>query len=256
MKKIFITGSRSGIIKNVYDKLGNDYFIYATVHTLKEKERLEEIYKERENIQILKLDLTKKNDILSVKDLDIDILILNAAYGYSSPIFNMDINKLRELYEVNVFGNFLLLQNVLNNMIKKNSGKIIFISSIIALAPLEFLSGYASSKSAIITFALCLKKELKLMHKSIKIKVIEPGIFKTGFNESMLLSNNLDGYSKREKEKIKLKEYFIFNFLGKKNLEGISKTIIKAINSNSNRFVYSYPKFEKIFAKIYQTFKY
>lgn len=257
MKKIFITGSRSGIIKNVYDKLSCDeYFIYASVHTLKEKERLQEIYKERKNIQILKLDLTNKNDILSVKNLDIDILILNAAYGFSSPIFNMDMSKLREIYEVNIFGNVLLLQNILNNMITKNNGKIILISSIIGLAPIEFLSGYASSKSAILTIGLCLKKELKLMNKNIKVKIVEPGVFKTGFNEMMLTSNDLDGYSNREKRKIKLKEFFIFDFLAKKNLEGISKTIIKAINSNSNRLVYSYPKFEKIYAKIYQVFKY
>lgn len=256
MERILITGASSGIIKKVIEKLNDTYYIYTAVHTSSEEKRLKEIYKTKENINVFKLDIENDSDIEKINNLDIDILVLNAAYGFSSPLYNSPISKIKKTYNTNIIGNIKLIQKILPTMIKKNKGKIIFISSIAGIMPIEFLSIYSSSKAAIITLALSLNKELKLMNKNIKVKIIEPGIYKTGFNEYMHLTNNLEGYASIQKKKIKLKEFFLFNLLGKDNLNDIAKTIIKAINSNSNRIVYSKPKSEKLLAKLYQLFKY
>ena len=79
MKKILITGARSGIINKVIDKIENDYFIYVTVHTDSQLKAIKEKYKNNKNIKCLKLDITNKRDITKIKNLDIDIFLINAA---------------------------------------------------------------------------------------------------------------------------------------------------------------------------------
>lgn len=119
MEKILYTGTTSGTAKEVIKKIKNKYFIYVGVHTKKQLEIQKEKYKNEPYIQVIKLDLLNNNDINKIKKLDIDILICNAAVGYGGSITEIDINKLRENFEVNVFKNFELIQIVLKKMIKK-----------------------------------------------------------------------------------------------------------------------------------------
>ena len=60
MKKILITGARSGIISEVIDRIKNKYYIYVTVKNDKQLEIVKEKYKNFNNIECLKLDVTDK----------------------------------------------------------------------------------------------------------------------------------------------------------------------------------------------------
>ena len=258
MKKILFTGARSGIAAAVIAKLlQKDYFIYVTTHTKQEEKSCKEKYKNYDNISCFKLDITNHKDKEKLKNLDVDILVSNAATGYGGSIIEMPINTIRKNYEVNVFSNFEVIQIVLKNMIKKRNGKIIIIASLAGIIPIEFLGSYCSTKASVIMLAKVLKKELKLLNTNIKIKVIEPGIYKTGFNEVMLdnkdLSNSL--YFKDKISAIQFKEYIMFDLMNKKKLDSITKQIIKSIQSNNNKFTYSSPISQKLFSKIYQIFK-
>ena len=257
MKKILFTGARSGIAKNVIEKIINsDYYIYITVHTFEEERRVKEEYKKYKNIECFKLDITLDNDRKKLNDLNIDILVLNAAVGYGGSLIEIPIQKIKDNFEVNVFSNIELTQIVLKKMIKKREGKIIFISSIASVIPIEFIGSYCSSKSSFTMIAKVLKKELDLLNTNIKIKLILPGIYKTGFNEFMLNDKDLSkSLFKNKKEDIEFKEYILFNLLSKKDLNSISKKIVSAINSDNNKFVYSAPLSQKIFSKLYQTLK-
>ena len=110
MKKILITGAYSGIMRELIKKIKSKYFIYVTVHTENELKNIKEYYKMEKNIECLKLDIKNDLDIEKINKLDIDIFISNAAVGYGGSIINMDINKIKENYEVNVFRNFYLIQ--------------------------------------------------------------------------------------------------------------------------------------------------
>ena len=183
---ILITGARSGIASKVIEKIKyDDYTIYVTVKDNLQLKRVKEKYKDNKNIICLKLDMSNTNDIESVSKLDIDILISNAAIGYGGSISEIDINKLKENYEVNVFGNFKLVQVVLKNITEKNKGKIIIISSLAGIVPINFLGSYCSTKASISMLTRCLKNELDLINKNIKISLILPGMYHTGFNQVM-----------------------------------------------------------------------
>ena len=258
MKKILYTGAASGIAKEVIKKIKHKYYIYVGTHNKKQLELVKQKYKNEKNIQVIKLDITDKNDIEKIKKLDIDILICNAAIGYGGSISEIDMKKVRNNFEVNVFANFELVQIVLKKMIKKDSGKIIMMSSLSGIMPIKFLGVYSATKASINKLTETLKKEIKLLTKNIKILLIEPGMYKTGFNQVML-ENKYDwmekeSYFKKELELIRKKENYFWNLFERKKLESIVKQIVKSVETN-NKFKYSAPTSQRIIAKIYSLIK-
>lgn len=255
MKKILYTGASGGIAREVIKSIKHKYYIYVGVHTEKQLELQKEKYKNDKNIEIIKLDLLNKNDIEKIKTLDIDILISNAAIGHGGSLLEIPINKIKETYEVNIFKNIELIQIVLKNMIKKGNGKIIIMSSLSGIIPPKFIGAYSSTKAALINIAKVLKSEIKLINKNIHISLIEPGMYKTGFNEIMLEEKYeiKDTLFKEELETIRKKENLFWNLFEYNNKKSIVKQIIKSLEEN--KFIYSAPKSQRIIAKIYQIIK-
>ena len=155
-------------------------------------------------------------------------------------------------------GTKVFIRGLFNSHSKNNKeGKIIIISSLAGIFPIQFLGSYCATKASIIMLAKVLQKELKIVNPNIKIKIIEPGIYKTGFNEIMIDNKNIDNskYFKSKKNDIEIKDYIMFDFLAHKKLNSISKQIIKAIQEDNNKLIYKAPFFQSIFSKIYQIFK-
>ncbi len=259
MKRILYTGARSGIAINTINKIINeDYFLYLTVHTDKQLEYLQNKYKNNKNIECFKLDITDKKDREKIKNLDIDILINNAAIGEGGSLAEIDMDRVRNNFETNVFSSFEIVQIVLKKMIKKDNGKIIIMSSLASVIPLNFLGAYCGTKASISHMARILKKELKLITSKIKVVLIEPGMYHTGFNQVMLdnkYNNNINSYFNSQIKQIRKKENFIFSLLEKKNYDSISNKIVCAIKSEHPKFMYRAPFFQGIGAKIYNIFR-
>ncbi|MBE6149913.1 MAG: SDR family NAD(P)-dependent oxidoreductase [Firmicutes bacterium] len=256
---ILITGARSGIAYKVIEKLKNtNYNIYVTVENNEQLKRVKEIYKNYKNITCLRLNILNEIDINKISYLEIDILISNAAIGNGGSIAEININKLKENFNVNVFGNFKLIQIVLKNMIKNNKGRIIIMSSLAGYIPINFLGSYCATKASINMLTRCLKNELKIINDNIKIVLILPGMYHTGFNQVMLENkyNDLkDGYFKEELELIRAKENILFNLFELKSYDSIVNKIYKAIIDENPKFIYTAPIYQYIFSKIYQLLK-
>lgn len=251
MKKILFTGARSGIASKVIDNIKDRYYIYVTVRDEKQLIRVKEKYKTYKNIECFKLDITDSKDLEKVKKLDIDILVNNASICYGGSLVDMNISKIKENYEVNVFKTLELTQFVLKNMISKNKGKIIFISSLAGVVPIKFIGSYSSTKSSIIKIAETLKKELELI-SDIKVSVIEPGFYHTGFNQVMFDNKDLSNYFYKVRDYINTEQKFITNFIEKKKLDSIVFKIINCIDSENPKFIYKAPISQVLLSKIYQ----
>lgn len=260
MKKILITGARSGIGNATIDKLvKKDYYIYLTVHTDKQLEFVKEKYREYSNIKCFKLDITLDTDRKKIEKLDIDILINIAGIGNGGSISEIPMEKVRTNFEVNVFSSFEVVQLVLKQMMVKKRGKIIIMSSLASILPLNFLGVYCATKASINMLTTTLKNELKLLNTDIKIVLIEPGMYHTGFNQVML-ENKYDwmiekSYFKNELALIKKHENLLFGLLEKNKLDSIVKKIIKAVDNENPKFIYRAPFLQVVGAKIYQIFK-
>lgn len=257
METILYTGARSGISAYVINKLlKKDYLIYVTVHTKKEEEYVRNRYKNEPKVKCFKLDITNKDDLEKVKLLNIDILVCNAASCEGGSLIEMDINRIRNNFEVNIFSNFNLVQIILKDMIKKDKGKIIMISSLSSTIPIPFIGAYAGTKASISLMTRILRKEVKMLTKNVDIILVEPGMYYTGFNEVMLDNKykymDIDSFFKEQLDIIRRKEKMFFGIFEKKKLNSIGNKIYDAITSNNPNFIYRAPLLHSIGAKIYK----
>lgn len=256
--KILITGAASNIGYQTGIKLASlGHIVYLTVHHEYELTTLWEKVKHLKlNIKCFKLDITSELDRKKILKLDIDCLINNAAIGVGGSLLELPLDYLKTNFEVNVFSNLRLSQIYAANLfLNHKKGKIIFMSSLAGIIPIRFLGSYCMTKSSIITMASVLRKEVKLIKPDIQIKLIEPGIYNTGFNDVMI-ENKLAFESKyfKDLESITLKQKKLFELLGKNKLDSITEKIVKAVLDDSSRFLYRAPFSQVFLVKLYMTF--
>ena len=255
--KILITGATSGIGYALANKLflrGHEVII--TTHTIKQANLLRK--KINKGIKVIKLDVTNKNDREKVKKLDVDVLINHAGVGVGGSISEIDMEKVRRNFEVNVFSSFELLQIVLKQMLKKEKGKIFITSSLLGIMPMKFLGVYSATKSSIISLTTTLRKEIKMLNKNISISLIEPGAYYTGFNQIMLENKyewmEKKSYFKDYLDEIRENEKRTFDFLEKKNYDSIVNKIIDAVESDNPKFIIRAPFTQVLGIKMYELF--
>ena len=184
-KKILITGAGSGFGKSVAFKLAElGYEVIATVEAVAQIQTLkDEAHQQGLNIQFEKLDITNDINREFISNFEIDILLNNAGISEGGAVVDIPEYRLREQFEVNVFGTILLTQKFAKQFVERKSGKIIFISSVAGLTTDPFTGAYSASKHAIEAFAEALNKELH--EYNVKIATVNPGPILTGFNDRM-----------------------------------------------------------------------
>lgn len=260
-KVILITGSGSGIGKEAAIELAKKgHKVYATTQYESEALEMNKI-KDKLKLDLIsfKLDILSKNDRDKISDLKLDVLINNAGINESGSIIEIDIEKFTKVYNTNIFAMLELTQIAIKNMIKQKSGRVIFISSLYGILSPAFLSPYASSKHAIESIAVSLKKELKkLENVDIDVCLIEPGSYYTGFNQEMILKQfrwmKYKSYFKNKLEKLKKEQMNKLILIEKYNLSPIIKQYIKAVEDKKCKMRYSKPLSQYIVAKLIQIF--
>ena len=256
MKKILITGAFSGLIYPVIQKLKENYFLYVTVHTDSEFKRVKRLYQNNQNIKCMKLDITK--DVEKIDDLDIDILVCNAGEAESGSLFEIPIEKVKKNFEVNVFSNLNLIQKVSKKMIEKGKGRVVIISSLTSKMPIPFLGSYCGSKASLSMMSLIMHYESLLLNSKLDIILVEPGLYKTGFNKLAFDKKydfmDNDSFFKNQIELIRKSENIYLWLFERRCLNSISNKIYDAITAFKPRFRYSAPLSHNLFAKIVNLF--
>lgn len=257
---ILFTGAFGGISNSVIIELlkRKKYHIFLTVRTEEQLKTIKERYKKAKNVECFKLDITNSNDRKKLENLDIDILVNNAAISYGGSISEIPFNRVRENFEVNVFASFEIVQIVIKKMIEKGKGKIIIMASLAGIVPLNFIGVYSATKASIIKLTTTLKNEMKMINKNIKIVLIEPGLYHTGFNQVMLENKydwmGNDSYFRKDLNKIRNKENLMISILEKRKLDTIVEKIVEAIEAKNPKFIYRAPVSQVLGAKIYDLF--
>lgn len=115
--------------------------------------------------------------------LMIDVLVNNAGIMNDSILQMVKPNIIEETYCTNVYGSIYCSQFALKSFIRKRSGSIINLSSIIGTNGNSGQSIYSSSKSAIIGFTKSLSKEVASLN--IRVNAIAPGFIDTDLNKNI-----------------------------------------------------------------------
>lgn len=112
---------------------------------------------------------TENNDSL-------DILYNNAGIHQIQPIFDVESEDVRRVFDVNLFGHFDVLKSF-KNLLLNSGGLVAFTDSVVDLVPFPFTSAYTTSKGA---FGLLAKSfALEVNNLGIKLLVVKTGLVKT-----------------------------------------------------------------------------
>ncbi len=254
--KILITGAASGIAYLAALTLAErGHFVYLTCHNEKEVLKVKEKVNMYKNIEVLKIDITKEQDRKKVVDLNIDVLLSNAAIGNSGSILESNIEDVRKIFETNLFSSLKLIQDVLKQMIEKDNGKIIVMSSLAAEISIPFLGVYSATKASISSIIKSLRLELNTLDTKVDVAIIEPGLYHTGFNNYLIDSKYDEGkYFKKISDTLYNLEHSFLYLFEKKNLDSIVVQIVRAIEDEDMKKVYKAPFMQSFFVKLISFF--
>ena len=193
-KVALVTGSSSGIgFETSLALARNGYHTFATMRNLGKDEKIKQIIeKEDLSIEILELDVDNEESVnqaiktISEKKGRIDVLVNNAGYGMWGTVEDVSIDEFKKQFETNFFSIIRLIQKVAPIMRKQNSGNIVNISSVAGRIGFPVSPAYISSKFALEGLSESLRFEL--MPFGINVIIIEPGVIKTNFFDSMKMS--------------------------------------------------------------------
>jgi NAD(P)-dependent dehydrogenase (short-subunit alcohol dehydrogenase family) len=137
-------------------------------------------------LSVLRLDLTNPAEIdAAVADIErrtpLDVLVNNAGYGLLGGVEESSDQEVRDQLEVNFFAAEKLMRAVLPGMRARRSGFIVNISSVAGARAFPGSGYYAASKFALEGVSEALAREAGPL--GIKVMVVEPGAFATGFFE-------------------------------------------------------------------------
>lgn len=195
MKTVLITGASFGIGYELAKIFAKEK--YNLILVARNLEKLNQIKDELQNpdIQIFTIqkDLSYPNspkelfDEINKKGLEIDILINNAGFGLLGSFVELDLQTQLDMIQLNITSLVHLTYLVLPQMIAKNSGKIMNVSSTAAFQPGPNMAVYYATKAFVLSFSEALYAELK--SKGITVTALCPGPTRTEFQKRARMEN-------------------------------------------------------------------
>lgn len=114
----------------------------------------------------------------------VDVLVNNAGLGLDATIAEGDLENMRYVLEVNLFGCIYAIQAVVPHMTKKGVGSIINVSSVAGRISTPYNGVYSATKAALNAISDALR--LELASSGIKVTAVYPGFTVTGFGDNVL----------------------------------------------------------------------
>jgi acetoacetyl-CoA reductase len=178
---VLVTGGTRGIGAAIaQDLMSKGYRVVATYTKNKEAAHHFQI---KTGIDTISFDVSNEeaciNGIKQINDRYgvIDMLVHNAGITADSTLRKMTSSDWHRVVQTNLNSCFYLTQGVVEGMIKKKFGRLIYLSSVNGLRGQRGQSNYAATKAALIGFAKSVA--LELANKGITANVIAPGYINT-----------------------------------------------------------------------------
>ncbi len=199
-KTAYITGASRGIGKAVALELAKEGVHVGLI--ARSKSALEEVALEARamgvNASVAVTDISdmeQVNEAISKLEFELgpaDILINNAGIGKYGLFLEMEPEEWKKTFEVNVFGTYHVTHAVLPQLIKKNRGDIINISSSSGLKGTAKSTAYSGSKFAIQGMTEALMQEVR--KNNIRVMTLNPSLVAT----NLTFGDNLDEVDKEK----------------------------------------------------------
>lgn len=191
-KVAIVTGGAVGIGRAISLKLatlGAKLIVNYNTSSQKARELVEEIKAlgfEADCIQadISKFDQAEKLINFAIERFgQIDILVNNAGVTADNLILRMKEEDFDKVIEINLKGTWNCCKHASRIMSKQRSGKIINISSVVALMGNIGQTNYCASKAGIIGLTKALSRELG--KRGVSVNAVAPGFIQTKMTENL-----------------------------------------------------------------------
>lgn len=244
-KSILITGCSSGIGLDAaltLDKIG--WTVFATCKNQKDCRILRS-----KGLVSFPLDLSDSksitravNKVYEKCDGKLDALLNNGAFAIPGAMEDLPRDALREIFEVNLFGQLELIRKCLPLMRANRGGKILNCSSVLGFTALPFRGAYVGTKFALEGITDSMRREN--IEDNIKFVLIEPGPINTKIRQ-----NSQKHYEKWVNKAQSIYENVYTNVLEKRlygndydffelKSSAVTAKIIKALNSKKPKARY------------------
>ena len=182
-----ITGASSGIGAVYADRLarrGYDLLLVARSAGPMSDLAKVLVVKTGRKVQTLAADLTDSKDLAGLErilreDSRITLLVNNAGLGATAPLLNSDVADMSRIIALNVEALTRLTYAVVPSLVRRGSGTIINIGSVVGIAPERLNGVYGATKAFVLAFSQSLQHELA--NRGVTIQVVLPGATATNF---------------------------------------------------------------------------
>ena len=179
---VLITGAGSGFGRGAAIELARrGHTVIATTVSQAEADDLAAAHPE---LTTAKLDITDADDRRQVEHWRVDVLVNNAGLGQVGPLRSIPLDRVRRVFETNVFGTLAMSQAVVPQMLERGSGRILILSSIAGVVAGPMTGPYSMTKHALQAMGSAMRAELA--PAGIDVALVNPGPFATGFNDRMI----------------------------------------------------------------------
>ena len=190
-KIVLVTGATRGIGKAISLTLGNSgATVIGTATTEFGAENISKVFADSKiSGKGMKLDVTDNEQVSNlVKNIgedfgSVDILVNNAGITRDNILLRMKEDEWEDIINTNLSSIYKVSKSVLRGMIKKRSGRIISITSVVGAMGNAGQSNYAAAKAGIIGFTKSLAREVGV--RGVTVNAIAPGFIETDMTDSL-----------------------------------------------------------------------
>ena len=192
-KVIIVTGASSGIgyaaVKLLHEKGAKLALVSRS------KDELEQLSKMTPDSVAVPAGMAKPGEIIEMVKQTvarfgrIDALINCAGQGYDAPVERTDLGIFQHIFDLDVVGPLVAMQQVIPIMRRQGGGAIVNVSSGTALMYLPNNGAYSAMKRALASISLTAREELK--QDDIVVSVVYPYVTLTDFEKNTIRDPSL-----------------------------------------------------------------
>jgi 3-oxoacyl-[acyl-carrier protein] reductase len=190
-KLVLVTGASRGIGRAIALTLGNaGATVIGTATSDEGASNITKIFSENNILgKGMKLNVTDNDQISDlIKSItedygSVDILVNNAGITRDNILVRMKEDEWDDIINTNLSSVYKMSKAVLRGMIKKRSGRIISITSVVGSMGNAGQSNYAAAKAGIMGFTKSLAREVGV--RGITVNAIAPGFIKTDMTDAL-----------------------------------------------------------------------